>query len=253
MASQWVRWHSTTPIYELSTDNGSSWIVLPLDGSILNQGPVATARLGSGTANNTTFLRGDNTWQVISSRLTGEIIMWPTTVAPSGWQLCDGSSLDRTTFAALFAVIGTTYGSVDGTHFTVPDFRQKFPLGVAAAGTGNAIGATGGSIDHTHTSAAHTHTYTQVPNHVHTITDPGHTHNLLQPTATGGALNASTFQTNASTRAFGSGFLDTQTTGITGTNNPTGGVATGTTASTTPGNTGSNNPPFLAINFIIKT
>lgn len=184
----------------------------------------------------------------------GSLIMYGGAAAPTGWQLCDGSSLLRAgTFAALFAAIGTTFGSVDGTHFTVPDLRQRFPMGVATSGTGNALGATGGTIDHTHTSAAHTHTYTDIVNHTHTITDPTHAHNILTVNAGGGALNYIAISTTASTRILTTGFTDSVATGITGTNNPAGGVATGTTASTTPGVTGTANPPFLALNYIIKT
>jgi microcystin-dependent protein len=55
--------------------------------------------------------------------------------APSGWLLCDGSSLLRTSYPALFAAIGTTFGSADGTHFNVPDFRGIFPRGAGSNGT----------------------------------------------------------------------------------------------------------------------
>lgn len=41
---------------------------------------------------------------------------------PAGWLACDGASLLRASYPALFAVIGVTYGSVDGTHFNVPDW-----------------------------------------------------------------------------------------------------------------------------------
>lgn len=70
---------------------------------------------------------------------------------PSGYLLCDGSAVSRTTYATLFAAIGATYGAGDGsTTFNVPDHRGRFVLGVAAAGTGSALAATGGAIDHTH-------------------------------------------------------------------------------------------------------
>lgn len=49
--------------------------------------------------------------------------------APAGWLLCDGSSYSRTTYATLFAIIGTTYGSVDGTHFNVPNMQGQVPAG----------------------------------------------------------------------------------------------------------------------------
>lgn len=81
----------------------------------------------------------------------GALALWTTASAPTNWLLCDGSSLLRAgTYAGLFAVIGTTYGAVDGTHFTLPDMRGRFPLGVAAAGTGSVLAGTGGTIDHVH-------------------------------------------------------------------------------------------------------
>ena len=60
----------------------------------------------------------------------GAIMMWGTNTAPTGWLLCDGSAVSRTTYSGLFAVISTTFGSGDGsTTFNVPDMRGRFPLG----------------------------------------------------------------------------------------------------------------------------
>lgn len=82
----------------------------------------------------------------------GAIVMYGAAAAPSGYLLCDGSAVSRTTFAALFAIIGTTFGAGDGsTTFNVPNFRQRFPIGKAASGTGSTLGGTGGAIDHSHT------------------------------------------------------------------------------------------------------
>lgn len=51
----------------------------------------------------------------------GSIQLWPTGTAPAGWALCDGQAISRTTFADLFALIGTTYGTGDGTTtFNLP-------------------------------------------------------------------------------------------------------------------------------------
>ena len=84
---------------------------------------------------------------------TGGIVMWGTATAPTGYLLCDGAAVSRTTYAALFAVIVVTFGAGDTTTtFNVPDLRQRFPLGVAAAGTGSTLAGTGGAIDHTHTA-----------------------------------------------------------------------------------------------------
>jgi len=59
----------------------------------------------------------------------GIIALWGSDTAPAGWQICDGTLLDRTTYAALFAILGTTYGSTDGTNFRVPDARGLFIRG----------------------------------------------------------------------------------------------------------------------------
>ena len=64
---------------------------------------------------------------------TGMIIEYGgiDTQIPSGWQLCDGSAISRTTYADLFTGIGTTYGVGDGsTTFNLPDLRAKNPMGV---------------------------------------------------------------------------------------------------------------------------
>jgi hypothetical protein len=59
--------------------------------------------------------------------LPGSMIDWPTETVPDGYLERNGASLDRTTYADLFAVIGTTYGAVDSTHFNIPDHRGRFP------------------------------------------------------------------------------------------------------------------------------
>lgn len=75
--------------------------------------------------------------------------------APLGWLLCQGQAVSRTTYASLFAIIGTNYGSGDGsTTFNLPNLQQRFPLGKAASGTGSTLGAAGGVIDHTHSIPA---------------------------------------------------------------------------------------------------
>lgn len=61
----------------------------------------------------------------------GQIIAWPTGTVPSGFLECNGASLLRTTYAGLFAVIGTNYGYADSTHFNLPDFRGQFLRGWA--------------------------------------------------------------------------------------------------------------------------
>ncbi|MGC3957534.1 MAG: tail fiber protein [Verrucomicrobiota bacterium] len=80
--------------------------------------------------------------------VTGAVLPYCGATAPAGYLQCDGSAVSRTTYAALFAVMGTAYGAGDGsTTFNVPDFRGRTLLG---AGTGAGLsnrtrGQTGGA------------------------------------------------------------------------------------------------------------
>jgi microcystin-dependent protein len=66
---------------------------------------------------------------------TGTIQSYGGTAAPSGWLICDGSAIARTTYSVLFAVIGTTYGAGDGsTTFNLPDLRGRVVVGYAPGG-----------------------------------------------------------------------------------------------------------------------
>lgn len=72
---------------------------------------------------------------------TGSIAMWPTATAPSGFLLCDGSTVSRSTYATLFGVIGITFGAGDGsTTFNLPGYVNRLPIG---AGSTYAIGSNG--------------------------------------------------------------------------------------------------------------
>ena len=72
---------------------------------------------------------------------SGSIIAFGGTIAPTGFLLCNGAAVSRTTYANLFAAIGTAYGAGNGsTTFNIPDFRGKFLRGVDG-GTGFDPGA----------------------------------------------------------------------------------------------------------------
>ena len=61
---------------------------------------------------------------------TGSVYTFAGSTVPTGWLKCNGALLSRTTYAALFAVIGTTYGAGDGsTTFALPDLRGEFVRG----------------------------------------------------------------------------------------------------------------------------
>lgn len=67
---------------------------------------------------------------------SGSIIDWPSETPPAGWLECDGSSLLRASYPALFAVCGTAHGAADALHFNIPDHRGKYKRGWDH-GTGN--------------------------------------------------------------------------------------------------------------------
>ena len=59
----------------------------------------------------------------------GAVQAYAGEIIPAGWLECDGASVDRTTYADLFAAIGTLYGAADGNSFNVPDLRGEFIRG----------------------------------------------------------------------------------------------------------------------------
>jgi microcystin-dependent protein len=112
--------------------------------------------------------------------------MYAGSTAPVGWLLCQGQSISRTTYSSLFSIIGTTYGTIDGNSFNVPDMQGRFPLGVSStyalaskAGAASQTLAIGNLPAHNHTATAtqgsHTHTDS---GHVHSCTSPNHNHGM---------------------------------------------------------------------------
>lgn len=94
--------------------------------------------------------------------IIGTIIQYGSDTIPEGWLLCDGSAVSRTTYADLYAVIGTTFGVGNGsTTFNVPNLKGK--VGVGKDGTQtefDTLGETGGSKE----LQAHSHKIYGTPN-----------------------------------------------------------------------------------------
>lgn len=61
----------------------------------------------------------------------GTIMPWSKATVPAGFLYCDGQSVLRTAYADLFALITTTFGSVDSNHFNVPDFQDRSAIGAS--------------------------------------------------------------------------------------------------------------------------
>lgn len=171
----------------------------------------------------------------------GAIAAWPTATAPTGWLLMNGAAISRTTYADLFALIGTTYGAGNGTTtFNLPNAKGKTLIGLDAAQTEfDALAETGGAKTVTLDA-------TMIPAHTHsdgslaTSTDGAHVHDVeIEGPPGGGAfvvVSASTFGGAVSTQTGGSHSHD----------------VTGTTGSAGGGAAHANLPPYLVLNYIIK-
>jgi microcystin-dependent protein len=91
---------------------------------------------------------------------SGTVVMYAGDLPPAGYLICNGSAVSRVSYAALYAAIGTAFGVGDGsTTFTLPDMRDRLPLGTSTTRT---RGSVGGAVSATLTSA-------HIPQHTHSI------------------------------------------------------------------------------------
>jgi microcystin-dependent protein len=105
--------------------------------------------------------------QINTNTPVGMISIHAGATAPTGWLLCQGQAVSRTTYSGLFGVVSTTYGSGDGsTTFNLPNLKGRVVVGIDTAQTQFDVrGETGGSMNHQHaagnsgnTDIRHNHT-----------------------------------------------------------------------------------------------
>ena len=222
---------------------------------------------------------------------TGDVKASLVAAAAVGWLECNGAAVSRTTYSALFAAIGTTFGPGDETTtFNLPDFRGRGLIGVGT-GTGltartlgqQTIGAetvtlgSGEMPSHSHgvnisdsghshgvNDSGHTHANTS---HSHGVTDPGHFHYITRNLGGGGGLAGVTWTTavgltnsvtaltlNSTTGiSIDSATVSTPsaTTGVTTQSGTTG--ITGSSNSTGGGGSHANMQPSAAVHWFVKT
>lgn len=173
---------------------------------------------------------------------TGVMLAYTGAAAPSGFLLCDGSSYLQTAYEDLFGVIGTNYGSVDGTHFNVPDMRLRVPVGKTVSGTGSTLGGTGGSKDAI--VVAHTHTFT-------TASAGSHAHNTDADSAIRYLAGTVGLVLKSWSDPIGGVSADPMTFSSTATDSQGAHTHTGTTDSDGASGTDANLPPYSVVNWII--
>lgn len=91
-----------------------------------------TGLTSPGAAGNVLTSNGNGTWSAVEPMYvpSGAVMAFAMSTAPSGWLECNGETISRSTYATLFAAIGTTYGAGNGTTtFKLPDLRGMFIRG----------------------------------------------------------------------------------------------------------------------------
>jgi microcystin-dependent protein len=189
--------------------------------------------------------------EVLDASDVNDLIMTPSGVisafagatAPTGYLLCDGSSVSTTTYNQLFAILGYTYGG-SGATFALPNLKGRIPVGRdATIGSFDTVGETGGERTvtlttdempvHTHTQNAHNHTQ-----------DP-HSHLL--------GLNVAADQTSFGDRAVALSSPSFGTNHTISSATATNQATTATNQNAGGGQAHNNLQPYLVVNYIIKT
>lgn len=209
----------------------------------------------------------------------GGMCVWPTSVAPTNFLLCNGAVYNITDAPQLAAVLGNTYGGTAGSTFAVPNVVNRMVVG---AGGTYALAGTGGEASHVLSVAelaSHAHGVTDPthnhsinnPAHNHGLPDPGHAHSIADPAhahahngSYGYGIGASAppsplVNTGASnTGGSGTGIgIYAAGTGVTiqaaAQSCSANAVGTGISIQANGSNTAHNNmPPYIAMNMIIR-
>ena len=239
--------------------------------------PVEAPNIADGTVSNAEFQRLDGVTSDLQTQIdsklaaagaftvaTGMILPWAAALAdiPTGYLGCDGAAVSRSTYSALFALVGTTHGAGDGSStFNLPNFQNRMAIG--KSGT-YGLGTTGGATTATATISgsvsvtvdSHTLTTAQMPAHSHFIMKEG-------SVTTNGVFGAVTNPTAFKGGAGGMGSSDYHVQFSTGT--PDVGSTNTIGSSQAHGHSGSSGSfsgsaatldilnPYISINFIIKT
>lgn len=163
----------------------------------------------------------------------GSVLPFAGGSAPSGWLLCDGSEISRSTYSTLFGVINTAYGAGDGSStFNIPNLKGRLPVGKdAAQAEFDVMGETGGE-------KAHTLSTNEMPSHRH----------RLGVDTTNGYVGAAAIVWNSVVLGTAGGFVP----GTGSDRNPTAYRDANVMENTGGGAAHNNLQPYVVMNYIIK-
>ena len=210
------------------------------------------------TAEQYNNLRSDVASVLESAVPIGSITMWSgnSSNIPSGWLLCNGQAISRTTYETLYTLQGNVFGAGDGsTTFNLPDMRDRFVVGAGNAYSSNSQGgANSNNIAHTHTVNAHTHTF---GNHTHSggsllaLVNFQNDRAYMQSTPYSWSADLANYTGASHSNTFISS-RGAQVVGTTGS----GGAGTTSSNGSSTGSGGSasldNRPPYIGLLYIIK-
>ena len=153
-------------------------------------------------------------WESVGGVPAGSVTCFAHSSVPSGWLECNGANVSRSTYATLFAAIGTTWGTGDGSStFGLPDCRGEWVRGwdnSRGVDSGRSIATTQSDQNKSHTHSA-------------SVTDPGHSHTVNQYGGNfGGSSGAQTFRSDHSGTS--TAIVQSATTGISVSNGNQGGT-----------------------------
>ena len=271
----------------LKEDGGSASITVGTDGSVTlaNNITVSGNSTVGDASTDTMTINATADGSNNRSGITGEIRMFSTSSAPSGWLVCDGSAINTYTYRVLHAVVSNTYGGTAynagvtdkpgaTTTFTLPDFRGRTAIGVNdaardadSAGTYargiKTLAGTGGADSHKITEG-------ELPPHSHTLSagtvdgsgslttgtaSANHQHYYTDPIAgSGGAKSGTDYPDDTAVWPSVNATLTTASgADHTHTTPSHSHTLSGSTANTGSGNYHNNLQPYLTVVYIIKT